>query len=135
MGRPATCSHALPPDPANLANDGRSDDTDSYWVTDVQQHPRDAWWQVDLEWSTNAGRVVVVGYYSDSRYYGFTVESSIDGLKWDMVTDQRDNRKPSTKDGYTCRFTLRPVRYIRVIQTRNSANSGRHLIEVMAFEK
>lgn len=35
--------------------------------------------------------------------------------------------------GYTCRFTPRPVRYIRVIQPHNSANTGRHLVEVMAF--
>ena len=48
-GKPVQCSHALPGYGAELANDGRSDDSDSYWATDVQQHPGDAWWQVDLE--------------------------------------------------------------------------------------
>ena len=134
-GKPVTCSHALPPHPANLANDGRNDDTDSFWATDVQQHPGKAWWQVDLQKSTVVGRVVVVGYYGDKRYYGFTVETSADGKKWDMAADQRDNRKPSTKDGYTCRFKPRPARYIRVMQTHNSANPGRHLVEVMAYEQ
>jgi hexosaminidase len=134
-GRPATCSHALPPHPASLANDGRSDDTDSYWATDVQQYSGDAWWQVDLRKPISVGRVVVVGYYGDNRHYGFTVETSIDGKEWDMAADRRDNKMPSTRDGYTCRFNPRRVRYIRVTQTHNSANSGRHLVEVMAFEK
>ncbi len=134
-GKPVKCSHALPPYPANLANDGRSDDIDSYWATDVQQHPGDAWWQVDLQKPTAIGRVVVVAYYGDKRYYGFTVETSADGKKWDMVADKRDNKKPSTKDGYTCRFKPRLARYIRVMQTYNSANPGRHLVEVMAYEQ
>ena len=134
-GKPATCSHALPPYPANLANDGRSNDTDSYWATDVQQQPGGAWWQVDLEKLTSVGRIVVVGYYRDNRYYGFTVETSTDGKDWDMAADQRDNKLPSTKEGYIYRFHPHQVRYIRVTQTHNSANSGRHLVEVMAFEK
>lgn len=134
-GKPTMCSHALPPHPANLANDGRNDDTDSYWATDVQQHPGDAWWQVDLERLTSVGRVIVVGYYGDNRHYGFAVETSTDGKEWDMVADRKDNTIPSTRDGYPCRFTPRQVRYIRVTQTHNSANSGRHLVEVMALEK
>jgi hypothetical protein len=134
-GKSATCSHALSRHPAQLANDGRSNDTDSYWATDVQRHAGDAWWQVDLEKPTSVGRIVVVGYYGDNRYYGFTVETSTDGEEWDMVADRRDNTAPATENGYTCRFTPRQVRYIRVTQTSNSANTGRHLVEVMAFEK
>ena len=134
-GKPVSCSHALAPFPASLANDGQSNDTDSYWATDVQQHPGPAWWQVDLQKPTVVGRVVVVGYYGDTRYYGFTVETSGDGKTWTMVADQRDNQKPATQAGYTCRFDPRPVRYMRITQTHNSANSGRHLVEVMAYAK
>jgi len=134
-GKPATCSHSLPPYPAKLANDGRSNDRGSFWATDVNQYPGDAWWQVDLKKPTTIGRVVVVGYYGDGRHYGFTVETSLDGKKWDMVADQRDNKKPSTQAGHTCRFTPRSVRYIRVTQTHNSANTGRHFVEVMAYEQ
>lgn len=132
-GNPATCSHALSSYPAHLANDGQSNNTDSYWATDVLQHPGDAWWQVDLVELTTVGRVVVVGFYGDERYYGFTVETSADGEEWDIVADMTDNTQLSTRDGYTCRFEPREVRYIRVTQTSNSANSGRHLVEVMAF--
>jgi len=133
-GKPSTCSSSLPPYPARLANDGFSINTNSFWATDVahQDNP-EPWWQVDLQEPTTVGRVVVVGYYGDKRHYGFTVETSLDGKKWDMVADQRDNKEPSTQAGHTCRFTPRPVRYIRVSQPYNSANTGRHLVEVMAY--
>ncbi len=133
-GKPVQCSHALPGYGADLANDGRSDDSDSYWATDVQQHPGDAWWQVDLEQPVTIGRVVVVGYYGDPRHYGFTVETSLDGTTWEKVADWRENRQPSTVNGYTCRFEPRR-RYVRVTQTQNSANTGRHLVEVMVYER
>ncbi len=135
-GKPATCSHALGPYPARLANDGFAGSTDSYWATDIAKHKTvPAWWQVDLERPATVGRVVVVGYYGDERYYGFTVETSLDGKTWDMAADRRDNKDLSTAKGYTCRFDPRRVRYIRVTQTANSANTGRHLVEVMAHKE
>lgn len=133
-GRPVTCSHALPRYPAHLANDGWSDSTGACWATDVKEDPA-AWWQVDLQEPTTIGRVVVVCYYGDSRHYGFTIETSLDGNTWEMAADRRDNRDPSTAEGYECRFSPRPARFIRVTQSRNSANTGRHLVEVMAFER
>jgi hypothetical protein len=134
-GKPVTCSHALRPYPAHLANDGHADNTGSYWATDVNQQPGPAWWQVDLEKPITIGRVVVVAFYGDDRHYGFTVETSLDGKAWTTVADRRDNKQPSTANGYTCTFPPRPVRYLRVTQTHNSANSGRHLVEFMGFGK
>jgi hypothetical protein len=133
-GKPVTCSHALPPYPAHLANDGWSRNTDQFWATDVSQD-KAAWWQVDLEEPTTVGRVVVVGYYGDQRYYGFTVQTSLDGKTWTMVADQLDNEELSTVEGYICPFDPRPTRYIRVTQPHNSANTGRHLVEVAAYAK
>ncbi len=132
-GKPAKCSSALPPYPARLANDGFAGNTERFWATDVNKHQGEAWWQVDLEKPTRVGRVVVVGYYGDLRHYGFTVETSLDGEKWDIAADRRDNRDPSTRAGYVCRFEPRSVRYLRVTPAHNSANTGRHLVEVMAF--
>jgi alpha-N-acetylglucosaminidase len=132
--KPTTCSHALPPFPAHLANDGWSRDTSSYWATDVNVSP-EAWWQVDLEQPTTVGRVVVVFYHGDQRYYGFTVQTSLDGKTWETAADRRDNRELSTPRGITCRFPPRPARFLRVNVTHNSANTGRHLVEVMAHEQ
>jgi alpha-N-acetylglucosaminidase len=133
-GKPVSCSDALPSHPARLANDGRRSNTDAYWATDVTLG-KGAWWQVDLEKEVSVGRVIVVGYYGDRRHYGFTVQTSRDGQTWELAADQRDNQKPATVDGYICAFTPRPARFLRVTQTHNSANTGRHLVEVMAFDK
>ena len=133
-GKPVSCSNSLPPYPARLANDGYANNTDSFWAMDVGNGDP-AWWQVDLEEPTTVGRIVVVGYYGDRRHYGFTVETSLDGRKWEMVADRRSNKEPSTAQGYTSRFEPRKVRFIRIAQTHNSANTGRHLVEVMAYKK
>jgi alpha-N-acetylglucosaminidase len=132
-GKPVTCSFALPGMEADLANDGVID-TESYWATDTRQD-KAAWWQVDLEQPTKVGRVVLIGYYGDNRHYGFTVEGSPEGKSWDTLADRRDNTAPSTQAGYECKFAPREIRYLRVTQTANSANTGRHLVEVMAFEE
>jgi alpha-N-acetylglucosaminidase len=93
----------------------------------------DPWWQVDLEKPARVGRVVVVGYHADRRSYGFTVETSLDGKSWDIVADRRANTELSTREGIACTFPPREAWFIRIRQTSNSANTGRHLVEVAAF--
>jgi len=135
-GKPSSCSSSLPPFPARLANDGHAEDTNRYWATDVQRlNDPEPWWRVDLERPMTVGRIVVVGYYKDRRSYGFTVETSVDGRTWDLVADMRKNKEPSTAKGYACTFAPKKIRHIKVTQTSCSANTGRHLVEVMAFEK
>jgi len=131
-GKPATCSDQLPPYPPALANDGIRNNPDSYWACNADADGN-AWWQVDLEKPEDVARVVIVCYYGDVRCYGFTVEGSQDGRNWTMLADKRHNFAPSTIKGYECRFEPQKVRYLRVTQTSNSANVGRHLIEVMAY--
>lgn len=132
-GKPATCSFAFPGMEAARANDGVVD-TDSYWGTDVNRD-KAAWWQVDLERPTQVGRVVVVGFFADKRSYGFTVEGSLDGNQWTMLADRRNNKALSTNKGYECKFKPREIQFLRVTMAANSANTGRHLVEVMAFKK
>ena len=132
-GKPATASDVLGEHHAKYANDGVRNVPRSFWACDVAGKSEPPWWMVDLEQSTDVERVVVVCYYADVRYYGFFVEGSLDGKNWTTLADFRDNKKSSTIDGYDCRFAKQSVRYLRVTQTHNSANTGRHLIEVMAF--
>ncbi|MBE7558194.1 alpha-N-acetylglucosaminidase C-terminal domain-containing protein [bacterium] len=131
-GKPATCSHALPGHPPELANDGWFGDTQRFWSTDVTADP-EAWWQVDLEKPTTVGRVVLVFYFGDRRTYGYTVETSRDGQSFELAYDGRDNEERATIAGADCRFAPRKARYLRVTLPRNSANTGRHLVEVMAY--
>ena len=131
-GKPASCSSSLPPYPASLANDGLLRNTDRYWATDISQDP-EPWWQVDLGEIMRVGRVVVVGYYGDARVYGFLLETSADGVHWETAADWRDNQRVSTRAGHNCEFAPRRARFVRVTQTANSANTGRHLVEVLVF--
>jgi alpha-N-acetylglucosaminidase len=132
-GKPSTASSALPGHPASSANDGRQRNTHHYWATDIHHDP-DPWWQVDFEKPTLVGRVMVVAYFGDERCYGFTVEGSSDGVTWEILADRRANDARSTAEGYQCTFAPQAIRYLRIRQTRNSANTGRHLVEVLAFE-
>jgi hypothetical protein len=135
-GRPVTCSSALAGYAPELANDGLRDAPDAHWATDVVSQKDPApWWQVDLGTETTVGRVTVVAFYGDKRSYGFTVEGSADGRAWTLLADRRQNTEPSTRDGYTCVWNPRHVRFLRVTVTANSANTGRHLVEVMAYER
>lgn len=131
-GKPVSCSSALPGHPPENANDGQYGDTRQYWAVDTSDDP-DPWWQVDLETPQRVGRMTLVAYYGDARRYGFIVESSLDGQTWDIVADRRERPLLATRKGYTCVFTPRLVRFLRVRQTSNSANTGRHWVEVMAF--
>ena len=131
-GKPSSCSSSLPKYPATLANDGKRGSTDHYWATDVNNDPN-PWWQVDFEQPQTVGRVVIVAYYGDERHYGFTVETSTDGKTWELAADRSKNTEESSLDGYECRFQPRTCRYLRVNETSNSANTGRHLVEVGAF--
>lgn len=131
-GKPVECSGELPGMGAGLANDGIAWNTERYWAVDVADG-KPAWWQVDLGAPTTIGRVVVVGYFGDRRSYGFLVEGSVDGTAWTVLADRRDNTELATREGYVCDIAPTAVRYLRVTETANSANSGRHLVEVMAY--
>ncbi len=131
-GKPTTCSFALEGYPAYFANDGYARNLQWHWATDVDKD-KAAWWQVDLEKPTQVAQIVVVPYYAGNRYYGFTVQSSLDGKQWGMVADWRDNIRPATKAGYAIRFQPAEMRFIRVNLTFHSLNAGRHLVEVMAY--
>lgn len=131
-GKPSRSPQFQKGHPPSLANDGIRSDTNRFWSLD-STGGKPAWWEVDLQTPTEVASVVVVGYFGDSRHYGFTIETSLDGKDWDLVADHRDNQQPSTAQGIHCRFEPRQVRYIRVNQTHNSANPGRHLVEVLAF--
>ena len=133
LGKPVSCSFALPGMSPQLANDGIID-TESFWGTDISKDPA-AWWQVDLQAPTEVGRIVVVGYFGDRRSYGFKIQGSLDGFFWKELADKTQLTDLSTKEGHTCAFAAQSMRYLRVIVTSNSANTGRHLVEVMVYPK
>ena len=107
-GKPVSCSTRCRPYPARLANDGRRG-----------QHGA----VLGHRCERRQGRVVAGGLRASRPpwaaswssaisatpgYYGFTVEVSTDGQRWELVADRRDNKEPSTRRGLHLRFPPRP---------------------------
>jgi len=58
----------------------------------------------------------------DDRTYSFYIEISTNRKEWQMVVDRRNDR---TRSWQNFHFTPRPVVYIRIVGTRNTANEVR----------
>lgn len=61
----------------------------------------------------------------DERTYSFYIETSVNETEWDMVVDKRNERLQSWQ---TFKFAERPVTYIRIVGTYNSANEIFHIV-------
>jgi len=101
-----------------------------YWSA----YPYPQWVQIDLGKARRVDAIHVIPYYSEPRYYQYTVEVSLDGVNWALVGDMRKNTKQATRKGD--RFAFEPVeaRFVRVTMLFNSANPGVHLHEVRVFK-
>jgi hypothetical protein len=128
VDKPVTCSSSTSDHSPELANDGIIAPT-NYWES-TDKH---AWWQVDLGATKLIRMVRVVPYYRDpNRYYQFVVKTSVDAKKWDTFLDMSDNTKPLGIEGASYTGQPTPMRYLRVEMLKNSANEGKHLVEVLA---
>lgn len=58
----------------------------------------------------------------DNRAYCYTVEVSVDNNKWTMI---KDNSTVPCRSWQVIRFNPRPVVFIRIIGTKNTANEVR----------
>ncbi|XP_067943709.1 BTB/POZ domain-containing protein 9-like [Watersipora subatra] len=61
----------------------------------------------------------------DDRTYSYTVEVSVDNSKWTIITDKSNL---PCRSWQTIRFEARPVTFVRIIGTKNSANEVFHLV-------
>lgn len=64
------------------------------------------------------------------RTYGFYIETSINETDWQMVVDMRNERLKSWQK-FT--FETRPVVFIKIVGTYNSAGNGMHLVHFEAL--
>ncbi|MFZ4507012.1 MAG: family 20 glycosylhydrolase [Fimbriimonas sp.] len=116
-----------PQDP-ELVVDDSMDLHSSWWAGPAPQ-----WIQVDLGKSEQVDRIEVFPYWDGSRYYQYTVEVSPDGQKWSVVADRSTNTVPASSSGDEIRLAARPVRFVRVNMTKNSANESVHLVELKVW--
>ena len=80
----------------------------------------------------NTGGTPVFHDSRDGQAHLFQVRTSLDGTTWTTFFDMSDNTKAFGKEGANYTGQLTAVRYLRVVITKNSANEGKHLVEVMA---
>jgi hexosaminidase len=88
---------------------------------------------VDLESAKMIDKIKVVFYHAGRRYYQYDIATSTDGIDWKELVDASDNKKPSTKRGYTHTFKPTLARYIKLTVSKNSANRGVHVNEIMVY--
>jgi len=62
---------------------------------------------------------------TDKRAYSYYVEASVDQQNWAMVADKRKERCRSWQ---MLRFARRPIVFIRIVGTYNSANEVFHCV-------
>lgn len=68
----------------------------------------------------------------DSRFYRYTVETSGDGSKWDLLVDCS---KKSCRSWQQFSFKPRKIKYVRINGLFNSVNSGFHIVEFEAYPR
>ncbi|WAR18984.1 BTBD9-like protein [Mya arenaria] len=79
-----------------------------------------------------SGAIIVVSMFlrlllwdCDDRSYCFYIETSVDNTNWVMVTDKRN--EPS-KSWENVTFPMRPVAFIKIVGTHNTANEVFHCV-------
>ncbi len=92
------------------------------------------WWSVDLQELHPLSKVQLWTYWDGGRFYQYTVETSADGEHWQEVVDARNNTTPASAKGYTHSFPPTTARHVRINLLHNSANPGKHLVEVRVYQ-
>jgi len=116
--------HGLGPVP-QYAIDG---DPNTHWAADFAPQ----WLEVDLGKTRTIGRVVVLHFFQDKRFYHYDIQLSNDQLNWRTVVSKTTD-SPVTPTGDTYVFAPTKARYVRVLMKHNSANVGLHISELQVF--
>ncbi|WP_339320688.1 discoidin domain-containing protein [Paenibacillus sp. FSL R10-2734] len=124
LDKPATAQFTASGYSPSSANDSN---TSSFW--DGGSYP--SWWQVDLEGIYNITSIKLSNYYSDTRYYHYTIEASTDNTNWTQIA-AKTNNTVETSSGVTIPVSA-TVRYVRVNITHNSANGSAHIKDIQIF--
>jgi len=104
-------------------------DPDDHWA--CEQMP--ATLSLELPQAQEMNCIKIWPYWGDGRVYQYVIEGSEDGQNWKMLADQSANSITSSKEGQSFEFKAQKVRFLRVVFSNNSKNSGAHVVEIQAF--
>ena len=127
LNKPATSQSYAGYNTPNKAND--SDGTSaSFW--EASSYPQ--WWQVDLEDFYDITSLYIRNYYDgDGRYYQYEIWGSMDNVTFTKIVEKTaTNPATDTGDIYNLVTT---ARYLKVIMTKNSANSSVHISDFRVY--
>jgi hypothetical protein len=127
LNKTATCqgNYLTGHDPS-FANDADGTN-ESYW--NGKGHPQ--WWKVDLGATYDISSIVVRNWVDGSRYYHYTIESSMDDITYSQVASKtNDNTAADQGDGFGLSIT---ARYLKVNMLDNSENQDVHISDFRAY--
>ncbi len=107
FGKTATASSSESGKGPENANDGS---LDTRWCASSAKPAQ--WLQVDLGQERKV-TACQIAWEKDDVVYKFTVEGSLDGKQWTMLSDQREN-KDKAQQWQKLTFPAAPARYIRI---------------------
>ena len=87
---------------------------------------------VDLEQNYTVNGVKVANYADLGRYYCWDAYASTDLDAWTLIA-QKSSSAPSISGGYYFETEETEARYIKIVGTYHSANSGYHFVEVEVY--
>lgn len=92
---------------------------------------------VDLKKQQTIDTINLITYHNGSRYYGYKIETSKDGKKWQPLIDASNNKKNATPNGYKHKNLNTKTRFIKTTITNNSQGNvlGGHIVELEVFKK
>ena len=134
LGKSVTVSGDRYPDhPASLITDGITGDPRAYWYG--ARNPQSV--TIDLGAVETVGNVVVYSSWDQGLGDKFTIELSTDGASFTKAFDFSNNSAAATSSGYSCEFTPRDARYVRINVLGNSGGwadgDKARLVEVKVY--
>lgn len=109
-----------------FGNDGDATNG-SYWAAG----PFPQWWKVDLGSDYDIALIVIRNWVDNSRYYRYEIHGSTDDLSYTKIGEKTNNHPAGELgDSYYIKGTYR---YLKVILTYNSNNSGVHISDFRVY--
>ena len=133
VGKPITATSVYGDRKPEFAVDGQTYDREASWWS---REPASL--TVDLQKREKVLGFQVYPYWDGSRYYQYTIETSLDGKQWTMAVDMAKNIQIATPAGHLHNFKINmpegfDCRYVRLNMQKNSANPGVHVVEFKLF--
>lgn len=128
QGKPAEGTGTEAPHTPARAVDGDLSLDSSWWAGPGPQSLT-----VDLQQAQPISLIHFFPYWSDGRYYQYTIDASKDGNEWQKVVDQSANTRLSVPDGFMHGFAPVEARYVRVNMLKNSVNPSMHIVELRVY--